>query len=94
MSQVFIGRQPILDRDMNVFAYELQFHQGTNPNTRTLKATAELIKEIDETLAYDYIRDDIKPFIKKRIKDTLNSRIIEKENGFKLDYFRYSIGEK
>ena len=55
MSQVFIGRQPILDRDMNVFAYELQFHQGTNPNTRTLKATAELIKEIDEDIGFQSI---------------------------------------
>lgn len=55
MSEVFIGRQPILDRDMNVFAYELQFHQGINPNNKTLQATAELIKEIEENIGFQSI---------------------------------------
>ncbi|WP_040727632.1 EAL and HDOD domain-containing protein [Thiomicrorhabdus sp. Kp2] len=55
MSEVFIGRQPILDRDMNVFAYELQFHQGINPNNKTLQATAELIKEIEDNIGFQSI---------------------------------------
>ncbi|MDX1352413.1 MAG: EAL domain-containing protein [Thiomicrorhabdus sp.] len=55
MSEVFIGRQPILDRDMNVFAYELQFHQGINPNQKTLLASAELIKEIEESIGFQSI---------------------------------------
>jgi len=55
MSEVFIGRQPILDRDMNVFAYELQFHQGINPNNKTLQATGELIKEIEENIGFQSI---------------------------------------
>ncbi len=43
MSEVFIGRQPILDRNMKVFAYELEFHQGMSPNQDYVKATTELI---------------------------------------------------
>ena len=55
MSGVFIGRQPILDRDMNVFAYELQFHQGMNPNKQTLQATSDLIKEVEENIGFQSI---------------------------------------
>jgi len=55
MSEVFIGRQPILDRDMNVFAYELQFYNGINPNKKALQATEELIKEIEEGIGFQSI---------------------------------------
>jgi len=55
MSEVFIGRQPILDRDMNVFAYELQFYNGINPNNEALQATEELIKEIEEKIGFQSI---------------------------------------
>lgn len=55
MSEVFIGRQPILDREMNVFAYELQFHQGLNPNKQTLEATVELIKKTEEEIGFQSI---------------------------------------
>ncbi|QCU90874.1 EAL and HDOD domain-containing protein [Thiomicrorhabdus sediminis] len=55
MSEVFIGRQPILDRDMKVFAYELQFHTGLNPNKETIEATEELIKKTDENIGFKAI---------------------------------------
>lgn len=37
--RIIIGRQPIYDRNMNVYAYELLFRAGTNTNT------AEITKE-------------------------------------------------
>ena len=55
MSEVFIGRQPILDRDMNVFAYELRFHQGLNPNKESLQATSELIKSTEDNIGFQAI---------------------------------------
>ncbi len=55
MSEVFIGRQPILDRQMNVFAYELQFHQGLNPNKKTLETTVELIEKTEEEIGFQAI---------------------------------------
>ncbi|NPA72403.1 MAG: EAL domain-containing protein [Gammaproteobacteria bacterium] len=55
MSEVFIGRQPILDVDMKVFAYELQFHQGLNPNQKTVEATVELIKRTQEEIGFQSI---------------------------------------
>ena len=58
MSEVFIGRQPILDRDMHVFAYELQFNQGLNPNKHTLQATEELIKKTEEDIGFQAIVGD------------------------------------
>lgn len=58
MPDVFIGRQPILDRDMHVFAYELQFHQGLNPNKQTLEATIELIKKTEEEIGFRSIVGD------------------------------------
>lgn len=58
MSEVFIGRQPILDRDMHVFAYELQFNQGLNPNKHTLKATEELIKQTEQDIGFQSIIGD------------------------------------
>ena len=58
MSEVFIGRQPILDREMHVFAYELQFNQGLNPNKQTLKATEELIKKTEEDIGFQSIVGD------------------------------------
>ncbi|WP_321326149.1 EAL and HDOD domain-containing protein [Thiomicrorhabdus sp.] len=58
MSEVFIGRQPILDREMNVFAYELQFYHGINPNNKSLEATEELIKDIEEKIGFQSIVGD------------------------------------
>ncbi|MDA3808168.1 MAG: EAL domain-containing protein [Thiomicrorhabdus sp.] len=55
MSEVFIGKQPVLDVNMNVFAYELQFHQGLNPNKNTVEATIELIKRTQEKIGFQSI---------------------------------------
>lgn len=55
MSQVFIGRQPILDRNMRVFAYELQFIQGLHPNRESLEATAELIARTEKEVGFSSI---------------------------------------
>ncbi len=55
MSDVFIGRQPILDRSMKIFAYELQFHQGLNPNKETVAATAALIQKTQEEIGFGAI---------------------------------------
>jgi len=49
MSEVFIGRQPVLDRYMNVFSYDLQFYQGLTPSCEaTLQATQSLILKIQD----------------------------------------------
>jgi EAL and modified HD-GYP domain-containing signal transduction protein len=79
MSEVFIGRQPILDREMHVFAYELQFHLGLNPNKQTIKATIELIKKTEEEIGFQAIVGDHsamlhlpKELIKKEILPELN----------------------
>jgi len=55
IQQVFIGRQPILDTDMKVFAYELQFNHGLNPNEETIEATANLISETDAEIGFKNI---------------------------------------
>lgn len=55
MSEVFIGRQPILDRNMEVFAYELQFHQGMNPSKLTVEATEELLKKTEAEIGFQSI---------------------------------------
>lgn len=55
MSGVFIGRQPILDRNMDVFAYDLQFHQGLNPNRESLETTIDLIKQTEENVGFQAI---------------------------------------
>jgi EAL and modified HD-GYP domain-containing signal transduction protein len=55
MSEVFIGRQPILDTGMNVFAYELQFHYGLNPNHNTIEATQALIAKTEAGIGFQSI---------------------------------------
>lgn len=55
MSEVFIGRQPILDREMKVFAYELQFHQGLNPNNETVAATERLLRKTEADIGFKAI---------------------------------------
>lgn len=58
MSGVFIGRQPILDREMKVFAYELEFHKGFNPTQESLNATAELISKTESEVGFQSIIGD------------------------------------
>lgn len=55
MPDIFIGRQPILDREMNVFAYELQFNQGLNPDKETVQATADLIEKTEKEVGFGSI---------------------------------------
>lgn len=55
MSEVFIGRQPILDQSMKVFAYELEFHQGLNPNQATVAATEQLLQKTEEEIGFQSI---------------------------------------
>ncbi|MDX1347869.1 MAG: EAL domain-containing protein [Thiomicrorhabdus chilensis] len=54
-SEVFIGRQPVLSSDMNLFAYELWFHQGLNPNGHSVPATEVLIDKIQNDIGFQAI---------------------------------------
>jgi len=63
---VYVARQPIFDRNMNVFGYELlyrgsinNFFEGTDDN----KATAELINNAFLTMNIDELIDETKAFI-------------------------------
>lgn len=58
MSEVFIGRQPILDQGMAVFAYELQFHQGMSPSKSTVEATEQLLKKTESEIGFQSIVGD------------------------------------
>ena len=54
----FIARQPILNRDKEVFAYELSFRDGKNncyPNVERDEATTKLIAKNYQTLGLDDI---------------------------------------
>lgn len=55
MSPVFIGRQPILDQKMRVFACELSFHQGLNASVATRQAILDLIAKTQEEVGFDAI---------------------------------------
>jgi EAL and modified HD-GYP domain-containing signal transduction protein len=62
----FIARQPILDRDKNVFAYELFFRDGKNncyPSEERDTATSKLIAKNYQTLNLDDISCSKKSFI-------------------------------
>ena len=58
MPNVFIGRQPVLDRDMKVFAYELEFHKGLSPTKKHLDATVELITKTQQEVGFNAIVGD------------------------------------
>jgi EAL and modified HD-GYP domain-containing signal transduction protein len=64
--EVFIARQPIFDRTLNVYGYELlyrnsmaNYYQGTDDN----QATAELINNAFFTMDFQKITDSKKAFI-------------------------------
>ena len=62
----FIARQPILDREKEVFAYELFFRDGKNncyPSIERDEATTKLIAKNYQTLALDDISCNKKSFI-------------------------------
>ena len=54
-SQVYIGRQPILDSHKNLFAYELRFYQGMNPNQNSIKETSELINRVQSDVGFQSV---------------------------------------
>ena len=62
---VYVARQPIFDRNMNVFGYELlyrgimNFDEGTDDN----KATAELVSNAFLTMHIHELTDETKAFI-------------------------------
>jgi len=46
MPQVFVGRQPIFDANLNLFAYELLFRQGNHQQAGVIdgdQATAQVL---------------------------------------------------
>jgi EAL and modified HD-GYP domain-containing signal transduction protein len=51
-SEVYVGRQPVLDQNMGLFAYELRFHLGMNPNGHTIPSTEALIDKIENDLGF------------------------------------------
>lgn len=62
----FIARQPILDREKDVFAYELFFRDGKNncyPDVERDEATTKLIHRKYQTLGLDDISCNKKSFI-------------------------------
>ena len=62
----FIARQPILDRNKDVFAYELFFRDGKNncyPSVERNETTTKLIAKNYQTLGLDDISCNKKSFI-------------------------------
>jgi len=54
-SQVYIGRQPILDSHKQLFAYELRFHQGMNPNNHSVEETEALINKVQTDIGFQAV---------------------------------------
>lgn len=55
MSSVFIGRQPILDKNMRVFAYELRFHPTLHIGQNIQQAIVDVIVKTQEEIGFDAI---------------------------------------
>ncbi|MFM8454675.1 MAG: EAL and HDOD domain-containing protein [Gammaproteobacteria bacterium] len=56
MKEIYIGRQPIFDREQNVFGYELLFRRGNSTESQVLdgdEATKELLLNIFSYFAFD-----------------------------------------
>lgn len=63
---VYVARQPIFDRNMNVFGYELLYRRSMNnffESTDDDKATAELINNAFLTMHIHELTDETKAFI-------------------------------
>ena len=56
--QVFVGRQPILDRELNTYAYELLFRPGLGNNVQLLAEKVETQEEFEHfrQLGFDYFQ--------------------------------------
>lgn len=67
MQDIFIGRQPIFDPDMQVFAYELLFRNGSNTTSANItdgdSATSQVILNTFVNIGLDSIVGDHKAFI-------------------------------
>jgi EAL and modified HD-GYP domain-containing signal transduction protein len=71
----FIARQPILDRNKEVFAYELFFRDGKNncyPDVERDEATSKLIAKNYQTLRLDDISCSKKSFINFQSETLMN----------------------
>ena len=66
MQDIYIGRQPIFDCDLNVFAYELLFRSGTQNSAGTFdgdQATSQVIVNAFIEIGLDQIVGDARAFI-------------------------------
>ncbi|BCN94245.1 hypothetical protein THMIRHAM_20300 [Thiomicrorhabdus immobilis] len=63
----FVGRQPILDRENNIYGYELLFRGGLNPNSAEFdsasKATATVIRNAMMNMGLQQLVGEAKAFI-------------------------------
>ena len=55
MSEIYVGRQPVLDNDMKVFAYEIEFKQKIKVNADTVADTSQLIEKIEEDVGFQAV---------------------------------------
>lgn len=84
MKNVMVGRQPILDKNENLFAYELLFRSpNENKITNGEKATAEVITNSLESIGLSNLTQNKPAFInftskmiKNKISDILSSEFI------------------
>lgn len=66
LQDIFLGRQPILDRDQRIVAYELLFRSGLSPNANVqddLLASARVITQAFSELGLAGVLGDKKGFI-------------------------------
>ncbi len=66
MQDIYIGRQPIFDRDLNVFAYELLFRSGTQNSAGSFdgdQATSQVIVNAFIEIGLDQLVGSARAFI-------------------------------
>ena len=76
---VHIARQPIFDKDMNVYAYELLYRSGegiSEPSTNGDHKTSEVVFNTLVTMGLDTMLSGSKAFI-NFTKETINSKLPE-----------------
>ena len=66
-TDVFVGRQPIMDREENTYGYELLFRSGYNPNEAVFEsgteATATVIHNSLMNMGLDHLVGKSRAFI-------------------------------
>lgn len=87
MSEVFIGRQPILGRNMEIFAYELQFHQGLSTSSESVQASAELLEKTEKEIGFQSIvgRNTAMMMLPKELISAENIPAFEKPQNLVLE---------